>query len=87
MGAKATVLADIIVEIGIPLAYEMGKIIAFLIISSPLMLNYYHKSLFDVTKAGTWGSGSMIMHHYFLRKTTAYKLLSYHGLFLPSANE
>ena len=47
---EATVLADIIVEIGAPLALKLENIIAFLIISLPLMLNYCRKSLFYVTK-------------------------------------
>ena len=46
----ATVLADIIVEIGAPLALKLENIIAFLIISLPLMLNYCRKSLFCVAK-------------------------------------
>ncbi len=49
---KATVLADVMIEITVPLALEIGKFIAFLIIYSPLMLNPYHKSLFYVTKKG-----------------------------------
>jgi hypothetical protein len=63
-GVEDTVLADIIVEVGVPLALEVGMIIAFLIISSPLMLNYCHKSLSYVTKKGVWGDGNMIMPHH-----------------------
>jgi hypothetical protein len=52
---------------------EVGMNIAFLIISPPLMLNYYYKSLFYVAKIGAWRSGLMIMHHCFLKKTIAHK--------------
>jgi len=51
---EATVLADFIVEAGIPLALEIGKNLAFLIISLPLMLNICHKPIFYVTKNWSW---------------------------------
>ncbi len=81
------VLADILVEVGVPQALEVGKIIPFQIFSLPLMLNYCHKSLFYVTKKGAWGGGIMIMHHFFLENIAAHKPISRRDLFLPSANE
>ncbi|MBC8549944.1 MAG: hypothetical protein H8D23_09855 [Candidatus Brocadiales bacterium] len=56
---------------------QVGKILAFLIISPPLILNHYHKSLFYVTKTGAWGDGIMIAHNDFWRKITSNKPLSY----------
>ncbi len=77
----------VMIVIVVPLALEVWRFIAFLIISSPLMLNYCHKSLFCVTKIGEWGDGIMITHHLFLIKFTVHKPLSYLDLFTTSANE
>jgi len=53
------------VESGTPLVIEMGKVIAFPIISPPLMLKDCHKPSFYFTKKGVWRDGSMSMPHYF----------------------
>ena len=66
--------------------WKVGKFLEFLIIFSPLMLNYCHKSLFYVTEIQVWRGRRMIMPHYFQRKSGSHKPLAFNSLF-PTPNK